>query len=501
MQLRSVILQLLIFSFFGVYAQTDVDALRFSQNYISGSARSMGFGNASTSLGADFTSSYTNPAGIGLYRSFDFSVSTSLLSINNESSFLGNDIRTIKYNFNINSIGLTFSSMNGDENDDWKGVNFALGVNRVNDFHRKMSFSGFNNEHSILDYYIQQANSNGGTQSSQLYNSYPFDAGLAWDAYLINPIDDVDTAHYNAVVGNGGIMQSMSRTERGGIHEWDFSFATNYKDKLFLGLTLGVPILRYKSISSYVETDVADSINGFNSLSLTEDLSTYGAGFNAKFGYLYKLNKFFRIGGAIHTPTIYDMEDDYVSSISSDLDSNVTYVANSPMGEFRYHLYTPWKASFGISAFFGKRGFVAIDYEFIDYSLSFYDFSFFSSNISDHLAATYINNTIGNKYGQTNNFKIGTELLLSDQFVIRMGYNYYGDPFSYTNGADRVNRVRQVGSLGFGFKEGNSYLDFAYTKSLGEDYYQKYSLNNANDIGVNNSLSQGRASITLGIKI
>ena len=74
-----------------VKAQTDADALRFSQNFPVGTSRSSAFANASTALGADITNTYTNPAGIGLYRSSEALLSTSFLGINNSADYLNNE--------------------------------------------------------------------------------------------------------------------------------------------------------------------------------------------------------------------------------------------------------------------------------------------------------------------------------------------------------------------------------------------------------------------------
>ena len=57
---------------FFIQAQDLVDALRYSQIQIQGTARSGSMGNAFGALGGDFTSVSINPAGIGLYRSGEF---------------------------------------------------------------------------------------------------------------------------------------------------------------------------------------------------------------------------------------------------------------------------------------------------------------------------------------------------------------------------------------------------------------------------------------------
>ena len=483
-----------------VKAQTDVDALRFSQNFPVGTSRSSAFANASAALGADITNTYTNPAGIGLYRSSEALFSTSFLGINNSASYLNNKMNDTKYNFNFNNLGFVISNISDDENEDWKGFNFAVSMNRLNNFHRSMSFSGYNENNSMLDYYIERVNSNGGTNPGNIYNTYPFDAGLAWDAYLINPIDSIDTTHYVNVISDGGVSQIMSSVEKGAINEWDLSLGTNYKDRLYLGFSLGLPSIRYKKLSSYKESDAYDTIPGFNQFTLTEELNTSGFGVNAKLGMIYKINKYIRLGGAVHTPTYYDLTDNYASSVTSDLDTLGTYSSYSPNGEFRYNLYSPWKLVGGISVFIGKRGFISADYEFIDYSLAYYDFSAYSVNAEDQLAATSVNNDINNKYGKAESFRLGTEIIVSEKFAVRAGYAYYGDPFKIKlENEQSIDRSRQILSLGFGFKEGDFFFDFAYRRNLTQDYYTPYVLSSPTE-GVKSTINTGGMSMTMGVK-
>ena len=61
-------------------AQNAVDALRYSRINTGGTARYMGMSGAFGALGADFTSASTNPAGIGLYRSFELSITPSVFT-------------------------------------------------------------------------------------------------------------------------------------------------------------------------------------------------------------------------------------------------------------------------------------------------------------------------------------------------------------------------------------------------------------------------------------
>lgn len=53
----------------GAFAQSAIDAYRFSQPDLRGTARFMGMGGAFGALGGDLSTLSQNPAGIGVYRS------------------------------------------------------------------------------------------------------------------------------------------------------------------------------------------------------------------------------------------------------------------------------------------------------------------------------------------------------------------------------------------------------------------------------------------------
>ena len=154
----------------------------------------------------------------------------------------------------------------------------------------------------------------------------------------------------------------------------------------------------------------------------------------------------------------------------------------------------------GIAIFFGKKGFISADYEFIDYSLAYFDFTAYSSDASDQLAATAVNSTINKKYGKAESFRLGSEFILTEKFAVRAGYAYYGDPFRVMGTNEDVDRSRQVISLGFGFKEDDYFFDFAYRKILTSDFYLPYSLSSGNETGVTNHLDTGGLSMTIGMK-
>ena len=75
---------------------------------IQGTARSGGMGNAFGALGGDFTSVSINPAGLGVYRSGELSITPTFGQTKIESSYLGSTVTDSKIQLPLLIISVTF---------------------------------------------------------------------------------------------------------------------------------------------------------------------------------------------------------------------------------------------------------------------------------------------------------------------------------------------------------------------------------------------------------
>jgi hypothetical protein len=173
---------------FTMMAQTDEDALRYSQLTFGGTARYMGLGGAFTALGADFSSLSLNPAGLGMYRSSEMTFSPAFTGSNISTMYIGSSLEGQKYKFNISNFGLVIASDLTKRNPDnkWKRLNIAFGANRVNNYNHETDYRGYNTDNSLVDYYLEELNAGSGTPPSQITNRYPFSSALVWESYLVN---------------------------------------------------------------------------------------------------------------------------------------------------------------------------------------------------------------------------------------------------------------------------------------------------------------------------
>jgi hypothetical protein len=464
-------------------AQTAFDALRFSMLGFGGTARSMGAAGAFGALGADFSTLSTNPAGIGLYRASEFTFSPALRYANAYATYNGMGSEDDKYNLNIANAGIVFAL--GNENNSsgkWKKVQMGFGVNRLANFNGNVSIAGNNNHNSIIHEFQDRAN---GIHPSNLSR---FDTWLAWDTYLLkDTIRDANgVLRYTSAVPDGGVLQTKYIETSGALNEMVLSLGGNYDDRFYIGGTVGFPTINFREDATYRELDHGDSIPDFGSLAIEDYVHTTGSGVNFKFGIIARPVDWVRIGAAVHSPTFFNMRDEYGRTMRHTFGSpSQTYSASSPKGHFDYTLRTPLRANLNLGFLIRQYGFIGIDYEFVDYS----DARFRARN--DNFSE--VNQTIRTSYTAASNIRIGGELNLNP-FRIRAGYALYGSPYK-----DNLNDFEKTSlTFGMGFRDQNYFMDFAWViTSYDEDYYL-YSPQMVNPANIENM--QHTMLMTLGFR-
>ena len=121
---------------------------------------------------------------------------------------------------------------------------------------------------------------------------------------VLLPDADDGNFYYNDAKG-----YSMIRGQKGYIGEYDFNFSGNINNRWFLGITVGIKDVNYKSYSEYCENLVDYNNTSIGDVYVSDERYIDGAGFNVKFGAIYRPieESPFRIGLYVHTPTFYDL--------------------------------------------------------------------------------------------------------------------------------------------------------------------------------------------------
>ncbi|PCH94451.1 MAG: hypothetical protein COB85_05615 [Bacteroidetes bacterium] len=451
-----------------VSAQNEVDALRMSQTGVFGTSRYVAMGGAFGALGGDLSVVAANPAGLGVYRQSELSFTTVMFLESTKATHYGETDRGNKFNVNFGNIGIVLAKLqNNSHQTSWVATQLAFTYNKTINFNNRTRLVGFNPTSSLLDHYLLDVQ---GTFQSELEAYNPFGAGLAWQTYLLNPLDTVDSNSYMTVVNGGGLEQTKTIRRKGGVNELAVSVAANYANRLYIGASLGFPVVKYTETSTYREEDINDTIAYLNYFTLEDNFTTTGNGINFKIGIIYRAANWIRIGAAFHTPTFYALSDEFTSKMNASFDSipewssstDREYEAVSPNGSFDYKIISPMRLMGNIAFVIGKQGLLSADYEWVDYStasLSSPSFSFSNSN-----------REIANKYKGNGILKIGTEWRFLP-FIFRGGYVLYGTPFKTST----QKGVRSSYSLGFGIREDIISIDIAYVFSETSGEYYLYS--------------------------
>src|SRR5258706_3232342 len=301
-----VLVGYVLFNSFAAEAQSYAEsALLFSRVRPGGSARIQAMGGTQVSLGGDYSSAYSNPAGLGMYNRSEFTFTPGYNSANTSSDYLGTSTGSTQPKLIVPGLSFVFHS------DKSKGAliggTFGITFNRINDFNRTFEYGAVNPDNSIIDYFVGEANFSNYSGSgslvarnrnpAQLFNQggdlYNTPTELAWDNYLINTFYPKDTTHY-ATDFTGIPSQHEKVQVSGAQNQWSFSYGVNLSDKFFLGGGIRVTSINYNSVKTYTESFPSDTL--LSSLKLVENLRTRGSGFNATLGAIIKPMDIFQFG-------------------------------------------------------------------------------------------------------------------------------------------------------------------------------------------------------------
>lgn len=454
------------------FGQSDIDALRYSQNFSPITARSAAVGGAFGSLGADFSSTQINPAGLALYRSNGFVFSGMMTNAKSKATYLETTKKDYDFSLGIPSVGFIFSNnkyvKSKPATKGWVTSNFVLGITRTNNFNTVVNYSGTNMENSMLDYFAERANGLTVAQlsptSEELAEGYQDIETMMWDGYLI---DSVGPKTYGAAIDpfNYNLRQKNVIASSGGTHDFNVHLAANYENRFYIGGGLLVTSVRYKEKNRFTETDESTNYENWATWTLEQDLLTKGVGVSGNIGFIFKMKENIRVGASLRTPTIYSLRDEYADQVTVSFDDGASSEFNSADGYYEYSVVTPLKTTLSGSYLFGKSGFISTDVDIIDYSTM----RLRPTNRAFEVA----NDLISEKYGSAVNVRIGGEYVVNI-LRVRAGFARNGSPLQTVK---EDNLTQYLGTIGIGVKDPKWSLDLAVMQQFGKNKIQPYTLN------------------------
>ena len=494
-------------------AQSPDEALRnsfFTQN---GTARNMAIGGAMGSLGGDITASNVNPAGIGLFKTNEFVFSPGFALNNNKFNFRGNNTANKKNAFSYGATGFIFGTTNRGGSR-WSSSAFSISVNQLASFNNHTFYKGKNDLSSFSEQFLEELVKDNASPGAA-ENNYIFGSSLAYRTYLIDSFLVNGKLGYQSQAsvarpGVEGVNQENEVTTKGGYHEISLAAAANMSDRLYVGGSVNIPVIRYERDLRFKESDASNNPNNnFNYFEFTEKSTSRGVGVNAKLGMIYKPQEFIRLGLALHTPSFLSFRDNIRAAMTTDTEKYSRYgtltetsdnLNSGNAGDRQYNMSTPWRAIASASYVLREvndtrqqRGFISADIEYVNYRSA----RFSSSNGGDATAVNYyqsVNDKIKDYYKGAFNFKVGGELKFNT-IMFRLGGAYYGNP--YKN--EKADRVKLSGGLGY--RDKGFFVDLTYVYAMNKDVNYPYRLQDKPNDPASIKNNTGNIVATIGFKL
>lgn len=444
-----------------------------------GTSRVMGMGGAFASLGADLSSMSINPAGLGMYRNGEMSI-TPLFAMaradrtrqifDDGSMDADNGLGSNRKNrFALGNAGVAMNVYKSPRST-FTSVTLGFGVNRIADFNRHFSFStpiAHNPEWgaipSIADLYAHQLqygeyghpvfpergegpdNPNGKLDFNG--TSYFWPAVLAYKGAMthVTGMDKERLWERDAIGDNASIRRGADMSNTGSINEFTLSVGTNIKNIVYIGASFGIQSVSRSTTVIYSE-DYSYPDNGTPQTALDasgrplpaqleyadiwQRSEVSGAGINLKLGVIVRPTRSLRLGVAFHTPTYYTLDRAYQAGIDYKLYSHHEQTVHeggeySPRmydeADFAWEFTSPARLMFGASYMFGRTAILSVDYE-RDWFNGIRVKNAPGGNFT--IAPSAFNRRIRNTFRATNNVRAGLEIKPVQHLALRAGGGY-----------------------------------------------------------------------------
>lgn len=514
------------------WSQNEIDALRHSQQFLTGTARTLGMGGAFSAAGADLSAANLNPAGLGVYRGSSFVVSPAFSIVNTQSELLDRNQNQSATQLSLPSLGAAFTNLvyyddgekRYEQQSGLKSYTFAFGYNQLENYRRNAVATGaYNPYSSITQSFADQAQ--GIPFDALPFDSYP---ELAFQTFMIDTIANRGGTEYFPAYSQGQIEQTFQLEESGRRNEWYAAVGGNFGDKFFLGASVNLQTVRYTNTFNFNETDVDNLYEAYdpnqdnfpgpdepgfdleipsNFLRFTDEFTTRGSGLGGRIGMIYRPVDALRVSFAAQTPTYLSLTDEFSTTVTHnffDGQQNTESSLESELAEYSYSLFTPYRLTGGLMVLIKKAGFLTADVEYVDYSAAELSSGVSSINNPNFYDFDRENTRIESLYRGVLNLRVGGEARLG-MFRLRAGYAYYPSPFMpegeeyvrlNAEGGDfrqlvgvepgsvitpeTLDGARSFLTFGAGIRQPNFFLDVSLVNQRQADKFSPYSLADPN---------------------
>ena len=337
------------------------DVQRFSERHLMGTARYVGMGGAMTAVGGDPSAVLDNPAGLGLYRRNEITLSISEtidrtqqaegIDTYQSARFAAPNIATIWVWGNPNKQrGMIYS-------------NVMLSANRLANFNREIVAKG-----TGLGMVPSICALTNGLDETYLQNKPWNDTEIGWlsilgyETYLINPqVDSLATDVLNQYQWTPAVdftEGSLSVSEVGYYDQYTLSWAGNISNQWYVGLSVNIPTLSYTKRTSHYETD------RFQSAELKSMYHLSGVGVSGTIGLIYRPIQALRVGASFHTPTMMSLSIQTEGDMYSTVEGKKYEALTPASGVVSSEMVSPLRTSVSVAGQIGNRGLIAVQYDY-----------------------------------------------------------------------------------------------------------------------------------------
>ena len=499
-----------LFAALSANAQETYENAKLAGEDLNGTARYVGMGGAMEALGADISTIGSNPAGIGLFRHSNVSLSAGLLMQSDGKEFSNGK----KTNLSFDQIGGVYTTRTGQKS----FLNFGFNYHKSKNFDYILNAAGSlngssQNKQSYIKGLLGDENSGGffvrkdnnGKNVGYVDATPPLPSTPPKVAYTWSQIDDLywnslipgSTGTYNYEKATG---YTLDRAHTGYIGNYDFAVSGNLNDRVYLGLTFGMKDVNYKGYSEYRE-----NLNNAGGVLVRDERKVTGSGFDITAGVIVRpvAESPFRIGAYVKSPTWYDLTTSNATGLvyAQGTTNKESYISNS----YDFKMWTPWKFGFSLGHTIGNNIALGATYEYENYANinsrvnngGYYDYyydQYYESSISDKNMNAHTKEVLKG----VSTLKLGVEYKPVSNVALRAGYNYvsamyvnnaqkdpglaslgtaYSSTTDYTNWGE-INRF----TLGVGYQVKKFNIDLAYQYSAQKGSFAPFS--NVRDISI-----------------
>lgn len=222
---------------------------KLAASQLTGTARYVGMGGAMEALGADISAISTNPAGVGLFRKNQISLSAGVIAgggADNSVSFGHStiDIKGKKSHPTFDQVGIVWSTKMRNSS----ALNLAFNYHKSTDFGQLLNAANSLTKASQNEVDCSQnaGSVDGWSAADANFGGYKDNAGKYQNGLL-------------SLTSNGALAFAETQSylfgqyQHGYIGSYDFNISGSIGNRVWLGLTVGLHDVHYNSNSLYAE--------------------------------------------------------------------------------------------------------------------------------------------------------------------------------------------------------------------------------------------------------